>query len=462
MGFETLGITAYYGLPTSVGAVEKALVVVPCAPDSWSAVVRLATGRLDRLSLAEALPAGRRLPLEDPVPILFWGAGRLRPTRFAEITERGSLVVWCDIVAATLFLLSRWEETQISVRDEHDRMPVTESVAFRQGFLDRPLVDEYAMILREWLEVLLPNWTPRRQRFRVKVSHDIDLVWPFRRLRGAAGAVARDLLRKRPRQTAGTAALAMKQLVAPRRTPYYRGIGRLAEISTRHGFQSAFYFMAADASRYDSGYDPTSPAIRDCIAGLREQGCEIGFHAGYRTLGDPALLAAEKSKLEGILGTTRFGGRQHFLRFRVPDTWRDWESAGLSYDSTLSFADREGFRCGTCHAYRPFDAQRDRELDVWELPLIVMDGTLRQYRELSPAAARQRVRELADRCRAVEGTFTLLWHNSLVDGEWGRAFEGMVSDLAGTAEKASLPEPGAPSGRTRRNASGEFVRAEPT
>jgi hypothetical protein len=313
-------------------------------------------------------------------------------------------------------------------------MPFTESVAFRQGFLDRPLVDEYALVLREWLKVLLPEWTPVRRRFSVKLSHDIDVVRPFSKLRTVPKALVGDLVRRRdPARAATTARLALVQAVAPSRVPSYEGIFRLAEVSRRHGTTSAFYFMAADRSPHDSGYDPASRTVREVIRRLQDLGFEIGFHPGYETMGNPARLAEEKSRLDAVLGRLSYGGRQHYLRFLIPDTWRQWEQLGLTYDSSLTFAGHEGFRCGTCHSYRPFDIQANRTLDVQELPLIVMDGTLRQYRGLTPAQAESRVLELARRCLVAEGTFTLLWHNSSFAGEWtgwGLYYERMVMGLS--------------------------------
>jgi hypothetical protein len=229
------------------------------------------------------------------------------------------------------------------------------------------------------------------------------------------------------------------QAVSPERHPYWRGLELLASTSRRYGVRSAFYFMAAKKSAHDSGYDPRSPRIRRLIRSLRGQGFELGFHPGYHTFDDPDLLAEEKARMDAALEETEYGGRQHFLRFRVPDTWRHWESAGLTYDSTLSFSEHEGFRCGTCHPYRPFDFQADRELDLLEIPLIVMDGTLRQYRRLGPEEGRRRILELAESCRRVEGIFTLLWHNSSLDGEWepwAETYEETVKGLA-ALEQAS-------------------------
>jgi hypothetical protein len=58
-----------------------------------------------------------------------------------------------------------------------------------------------------------------------------------------------------------------------------------------------------------------------------------------------------------------------------------------------------------------------RRLDLWELPLIVMDKTLydRHYMGLRPEQAWLSIKGLLDKIRAVGGVFTLLWHPTLVD-----------------------------------------------
>jgi hypothetical protein len=433
-GLERLGVSFHYGQPSEIRGDGPAVVVVPTDPADWKRLLELPDGSLETIAPEDALPAGANaLPIE-PLPVLFRGRGPRAERGFARRMGR-AVVFDCDLVASTLFLLSRWEETMLTARDEHGRMPFTVSVAYRQGFLERPLVDEYALVLRAWLQVLLPEWAPLRGRFSVKLSHDIDAVGPFSSMGSAARFLAGDLLRRKdPARATETVRLALLQSLAPRRTAFYKGIFRLAEISRRYGMASAFYFMTADAGPYDSGYDPACRPVREAIRELQNLGFEIGFHAGYRTFRDFARLAAEKARLDRILGDTRYGGRQHYLRFEVPGTWRQWERLGLSYDSTMTFAGHEGFRCGTCHSYRPFDIEADRVLDVEELPLIVMDGTLRQYRGLGPAEAEHRVLELARRCRCVEGTFTLLWHNSSLEGDgtsWGLSYEAMITGLSG-------------------------------
>lgn len=440
--FKSLGVSLHYAQPDRVQSDQPYVVVIPCAEDAWQKLLDRAPNSLDWLPAHEVVPPEAKLPFTGLMPVLFRGEGFEDGRQpFAELRPDGTVVFYVDIIAATFFMLSRWEETVVSIRDEHGRFPGTASVAYKQGFLDRPVVDEYALILREWLKVLLPGWRPNPRSFSVKLSHDVDKLFYFSNWYAAIRTFGGDLLKRRsPRRAWQTGIRVVVRMTVPHRTPYFQGICSLAELSRKYGMSDdAFYFMATEPRPFESNYTLASPVVRQCIENLRDWGFEIGIHAGYHTLKDPDRLATEKARLDAVLGDTQHGGRQHYLRFRVPDTWRHWEQVGLVYDSTMTYADHEGFRCGTCHPFRPFDVEQNREFDLWEIPLIVMDGTLRDYRKLTPEQGEARILVMARRCQQVEGTFTLLWHNSSLDEEWqpwGEMYRRVVKVLACMQEGA--------------------------
>ena len=108
------------------------------------------------------------------------------------------------------------------------------------------------------------------------------------------------------------------------------------------------------------------------------------------------------------------GGRQHFLQFQVPTTWRFWSENGLVYDSTLAFADHAGFRCGTCYEYPVFDLEKRTTMSLRERPLIVMDRTVVDdaYQGLGATqTALDYMLTLKNYCQKFRGDFVLLWHN---------------------------------------------------
>jgi hypothetical protein len=113
----------------------------------------------------------------------------------------------------------------------------------------------------------------------------------------------------------------------------------------------------------------------------------------------------------------------HYLRWEHPTTLRAWADAGMAYDSTLSYADRPGFRCGTCFEYPAFDPVTQEVLSLHVRPLIAMECTVMAPRYMGLGngdAALAKFVALKNTCRAVGGCFTLLWHNTQFDSQADR------------------------------------------
>jgi hypothetical protein len=321
-------------------------------------------------------------------------------------TETGHDEIRCcaDIVTATLWHLTRIEEVEPVDRDEHGRFPAKASVAYRSGCLERPLVDEFGLALQQALRHLLPGWEPQPARLRVKLSHDMDLIGFPRRLRATLAhlyprwmpaAFAQDLF--------SAAGIGMPARLS--------SVLRVAEISSERELGSAFYWTAAGvATPNDAGYDIFQPQIRAVVERLAERGCEIGLHPAYESFDSQPALDHEVTRLRRLVGTQPIGGRQHYLRWH-PRSWRYWERAGLSYDSTLGFADAIGFRAGTAVPYHPWLLDEDRESTLLEIPLVVMDRTPVTYMRLDRDEIEERIAALIRRCSSTGGVFTLLWHN---------------------------------------------------
>src|SRR5438445_9574267 len=69
------------------------------------------------------------------------------------------------------------------------------------------------------------------------------------------------------------------------------------------------------------------------------------------------LFQSQRARLERLTGTPHppQGVRQHFLRLRPGVTHRAMAAAGLAYDSSYGFADRNGFRLGVADVIPVWD-----------------------------------------------------------------------------------------------------------
>lgn len=356
----------------------------------------------------DRIPAPSEIKLDDPL---------------IEMDEQGAIVHY-DILGLTYWMLTRLEEVGRSDLDEHLRFPATSSHAYKHEYLERPVVDEWLSILGQVISRVWPSLKLTSHEFSIKVSHDVDhpsmcafKPWPtvIRMMaahlikRRDLGAFARTLLVK----------LGTSKRLHPKDPN--NTFDWLMTVSESNDLKSAFYFICGrTVPSRDGDYELEDPAIRELLRRIHQRGHEIGLHPSYGTFRNPELLEMEWERLERVcaeegIEQSQWGGRMHYLRWDQPKTMRAWAASGLNYDSTLGYADRPGFRCGTCHEYPAFDSADQTFLNLRIRPLIVMECTVMGTQYLNLGVGRQahdKILLLKERSRDVGGVFTLLWHNS--------------------------------------------------
>lgn len=338
-----------------------------------------------------------------------------------------------DLLGLTYWMLTRREEVGCVHNDAHDRFPVTESHAYQHGYLLRPIVDEWLIVLRQVMRRLWPELRIIEPEFSISVSHDVDVpsLYGFSSLPRLLRHMGAALLKRgelREVIFAPWVRFATRQSLL--KSDPMNTFDWLMNLSERNGLVSAFYFICGRTdSRRDADYELEHPAIRELLRRIYRRGHEIGLHPSYNTYLQPRALALEADRLrrvcaeEGIQQRT-WGGRMHYLRWRHPITLGAWHDAGMNYDSTLGFAETPGFRCGTCFEYPAFDPVQGFGMELRIRPLVAMEVSVisSQYLGLGlGSAALDKFLEVKRACRSVGGNFTLLWHNSNLCAEQERA-----------------------------------------
>jgi uncharacterized protein DUF7033 len=379
--------------------------------------------RLSEASLPSTSPptwnlgrAGVEVAVTSPVLPVVYGRALENGSYVQEVATGTQLNV--DVFGAAFFFLSRYEELVRAERDDHGRFPPSASIASQAGLLERPIVNEYAELLWWALSRLWPRLDRPRREFRILLSHDVD--WPFSRGIGVSTfvrSVAADLLvRHEPGLALRRTRSYAVRGVRGQNADIHNTFDALMDVSEAAGLRGAFNFIAGHSDeRLDGAYSIEEPWITDLLRRIHGRGHEIGLHPSYNSFRDPERIRAEAERLRRVceeegIEQAEYGGRQHFLRWENPTTWQSWEDAGLSYDSTLGYPDRVGFRCGTCFEYPVFNVRTRRPLRLRERPLIVMEQAALDLH--TPFDALAEIDELKRRCRLFGGDFTLLWHNS--------------------------------------------------
>ena len=339
--------------------------------------------------------------------------------------NKDSIDIGIDIFGSCFFMLSRYEEVIKTQRDSYDRFPAKASLAYQEGFLMRPIVNEYLEILWSCMKYLWPTLKRKNREFRTLVSCDVDFINApslysipkfVKRLGG-------DIL-KRHSPTDFIISLisfVKVQLRGESEDPYFT-FNYLMSVCERYRLKNAFYFICDHSNLKMDGecYNMNSKKVRALLSEIHERGHEIGLHTSFDTYKNRKQTRKEFNilldvcKQEGII-QKEWGGRQHYLRWKSSQTAVNWSQAGLNYDSTLGYADHVGFRCGTCYEYPLYDLENRKVLSVVERPLILMECSLIDDKYMGKGytkEAYQIANDLKSKCRLYDGDFTLLWHNS--------------------------------------------------
>ncbi len=365
--------------------------------------------------------------VKDNIPILYGQPGFQ--------LDGGNGFLNLDIFGSAFFMLSRYEELVSQTRDEHDRFPATASIAYNSNFLDRPIVDEYVEVLWAAMRRIWPALERKVRQPRTLVSCDVDAPYicgsnsAFGLLKRLGGDVLKRRSANKVLQTLSSSLRGLKGDYSS--DPYLKAIDWIMESNEKAGNRVAFYFITAHSHpTLDGCYNMDEPIIRDLLRRIATRGHEIGLHSSYNTYQDVAQTSREADKLrqtlaeEGIQQQT-IGARQHFLRWQTPTTASNLEAAGMTYDSTLSFADRPGFRCGTCHEYPMYDLTQRRALNLRQRPLILMECSVIAERYMGMGYSKEALELMQSykkTCHQFGGDFTLLWHNSHLTTARDKAF----------------------------------------
>lgn len=341
-----------------------------------------------------------QLPLKqlDGMPILF-GEPQVK-------LVENTLVVYADLVASAVFLLSRYEETLVAERDDHGRFQAKSSLLYKAGCLMRPLVDEYGSWLRAQLQsmgvgVQLPNTS-----LKITLTHDVDEPFAHRSLKSLLGGIMR-----------GETKTAWHNFTHALEQNSYYTFPWIVSQEAKLPFADKIYFMRMPLQpcQQDKPYvSYQSKDMRALVALLKKNKVQIGLHASYFSGENPQIIGREKMELETAIQQSITTNRYHFLRTCHADDMSYLADAGIKDDYTLAFADQVGFRLGTCRPVAFISPKTLKTSNLTLHPLTMMDATLFRYMQLSLDDAFKQACCLIETVRQYGGELVLLWHNTML------------------------------------------------
>ena len=315
-----------------------------------------------------------------------------------------------DIFASSFFMLTRWEEIVIAEKDKHNRFRCELSLAQKQNFSHRAIVNEYVEML--WNMLVHSNCKQKRKQRKHEIipTHDIDFLFLFDSFYNFLKVVGGDILKRRSISLAFKTTKNYIGFKFGKAKDPYDTFEYLMDISEKNKIKSHFYFIAGKKTELDVRYNFLKKETKKIIDNIIKRGHFVGIHGSYSSYNNNEQFKKEIKRFDEF--EIRVDeGRQHYLRFENPLTWQIWNNNKMKYDSSIGYTNGSGFRAGTCYEYPVFDVQKRKKLDLIERPLIFMETTSRAKFSKDEDFKKQLI-ELKNTTKKYNGQFVFLWHNS--------------------------------------------------
>jgi Family of unknown function (DUF7033) len=321
-----------------------------------------------------------------------------------------------DIFAASFYMVSRYEEYLEFEPDEFGRFRSSDSLAFKNGFLQIPVVDLWAKELAKSLVKKFPALTFRRNEYNSLVTFDIDEAFAYlgKSLIANIAGFVHDIS-----SGSKNASRRLNCLTKGEKDPY-EVFEYIIESVENNGTETKFFFPVGDRSGYDKNPSWKNKDYRQLILRIANK-FRIGLHPSFKASISLPLINAEFKRLKTISNQECRFSRFHFLRIIMPESYRNLSDAGVNEDYSMGYSDEPGFRAGIARSFRFYDVAEDKITDLRIFPFMNMDVTLFGYKKFSAEEAKEVIANMIVQAKKVGGLFISIWHNtSLVNAPEGR------------------------------------------
>lgn len=304
-----------------------------------------------------------------------------------------------DIFAASFYLTSRYEEHLSSLHNPYECFDYRNSVAFRNGFLEYPLVNMWCEILKNLISKRFPEHEWQKRKSEHVATINIDTPFKYKEIgfvRTFAGML-RDLgahrsLRPRLRTLFG------------RQTDPYDNYDEILSISRKYNCKTLFFSAIGNISEYDRPIAYTRSRFRLLLRHLTDYG-KVGNLFSYDSFNSPDTLSMETGRLSGILHKPIMRSRFSHLHYQLPTAYQNLVDFSIEDDFSMGYENCVGFRASICTPYHFFDLETNTETNLKIHPVAYSS----KHERNAPEKRAETINYLIDIIFRAGGTFYSSW-----------------------------------------------------
>jgi len=332
-----------------------------------------------------------------------------------------------DIFAATFYLLSRYEEYLPHTKDIYGRYAHENSLAFKEGFLQLPLVNTWVRDLALEIQKKYSIFNAQYPMFSFLPTYDIDIAFSYKHkglLRNIGGFFNSPSVER------------LKALTGVQKDPFDT-YSWLHELHQQNKLQPVYFFLVAEKNgKFDKNILPYKDIMWK-LAKHHAKKYTIGIHPSWQSGDSPSLLEKERLYLQEMSEKEITLSRQHYIRFNLPEGYHKLIASEITDDYSMGYGSINGFRASVASSFFWYDLQDDRQTNLRIHPFCFMDANSFYEQHFSAEQAYEELSHYYEVCKEVNGTLITIWHNNFLGTAkefvgWREAYEKFIQVVCDT------------------------------
>ncbi len=309
-----------------------------------------------------------------------------------------------DIFAASFYLLSRYEEYLPHVKDSIGRYPASESLAFKENFLQQPVVDIWAYKFKKVLTSSFPEMSfPTKG---IEIHTVVEARQPFAYsqrgfLRSLMG-YGTDLWKLRFRSLAKRT-----QVILGVRKDPFNTFKWMINSSKKSKSKLSVFFLLGEGMIFKESMNTQRQKFKMVVKFVGDYK-EVGLIFSFASLNKYEILKKEKKRIEEMTNRILQSSMNEQYMVNLPEIYRNLVELEIEKDFTMVYDNEPGFRAGTCTPFLFFDL--DSEIRT---PLIIHPIALatKSFDGKYESEINKTFTSIFEEVRKVNGTFSMLFTN---------------------------------------------------
>lgn len=309
-----------------------------------------------------------------------------------------------DIFSASFYLLSRYEEYLPHVKDEKGRYLASESIAFKAGFLEDPVVDIWAYKFKDLLIQTFPDikFSIKKPIIHTIINANQPLLYKHKGLLRTIIGFFNDLFSFKLKSIFDRSIV----LFGIRKDPFNTFNWIINSVKNSKSKLTVFFLLGA-SKNFEESLNSQKKSFKLLIKNVSDYQ-EIGLIFSDEALKNLVVLNEEKEKLEAITNRTLGRSMNNDYLVSLPHNYRNLIELEIASDYTMVYEDVIGFRASTCSPFLFYDL--DYEI-VTPLKIHPIALTTKGLNKVSTSKKIDFVQKKLESVKQVNGTFSMVFYN---------------------------------------------------